>query len=68
MIQTELQILVAHVVTMDLLDGAVERSLVAFIDQDGQDISARAERWAEEHGAILLHLDAPEIALLVDNN
>ena len=66
--QTEVQILVAHVVTMGLLDGEVERSLVAFVDQDDQDISARAERWAEEHGAILLHLDAPESAVLADNN
>ena len=66
--QTEVQILVAHVDTMGLLDGEVERSLVAFTDQDDQDISASAERWCEEHGAILLHLDAPESAVLADNN
>ena len=63
MIQTELQILVVRMVTMGLLDGAVERSLVAFVDQGGQDISTRAERWAEEHGAILLHLEDPEAAV-----
>lgn len=65
--QTEVQILVAHVVTMGLLDGEIERSLVAFVGQDDQDISASAERLAEERGAVLLHLEDPEIAVLVDN-
>ena len=55
-------------VTMSLLDGEVERSLVAFIDQEGQDINASAQRLAEEHGAVLLHLEVPESAVLHTNN
>ena len=62
--QSELQILVVRMVTMSLLDGEVERSLVAFIDQEGQDINASAQRLAEEHGAVLLHLEGPESAVL----
>ena len=60
--------MVVRMVTMSLLDVEVERSLVAFVDQEGQDINASAQHLAEEHGAVLLHLEGPESAVLHTNN
>ena len=64
--QFEIQILVVHIVMMNILDGEVESGLVAFVDQGGQDISASAEQLAAERGAILLQVDVPQNATLYD--
>lgn len=62
--QFEIQILVARVVMLNLLDGEVERGLVAFVVQDGQDINTSAECLAEERGAVLLRVETPQSATL----
>lgn len=62
--QNNLQIQILRLVWMDLLDGEVESRLVAIPDQDGQDVTAKAERLAEEHGAVLLHVDVQGCAIL----
>ena len=66
--QFEIQIQVAYVVMMNLLDGETERGLVAFLSQDGQDINVSAERLAEERGAVLLQVDMPQNATLYDQD
>ena len=60
----KIPILVLRVVWMGLLDGETESRLVAFPDQDDQDVNASAERLAEEHGAVLLQVEQRERAIL----
>lgn len=60
----EIPIIVLRVVWVTLLDGEVETRLVAFPDQEGQDVEASAERLAEKQGAVLLLVEQRERAEL----
>lgn len=62
--QNKTQILVLRLVWMRLLDGEVESRLVAVPPQDDQDVTTTAERLAEEHGAVLLHVEQQGCATL----